>query len=75
MSFPYYDLYATAISTRNALILALTGLVLIGFELLAIVRQFRPTWLPAATWLIGVGGFYASLALLALLYLAGPQSR
>ena len=66
MTFPNYYLYLQATAERNLLYLILAVYVLMGLLLIELARRVRPDWQQAAAWLIGVGGFYATLAALYL---------
>jgi uncharacterized membrane protein YdjX (TVP38/TMEM64 family) len=70
MTFSRYAQYVTAIADRNALVLAIVFVVGIGFVILANIYILRPRWLKVATWIVGVGGWYATMAAVVVYMLA-----
>jgi len=70
MTFPYYHLYQEAITARNGLILATATVTLVGLNIIWLTARLKPAWRSIVLWTIGVGGFYAALALLSLWDLA-----
>lgn len=75
MVFPTYHLYEELIRTRNTMIMVLGMLVLLGFTAWGLIRQHKPAWSTRAIWIIGVGGFYATLVAVAVYDLIGPAAR
>ncbi len=71
MTFPYYHLYQSAIATRNWLVWGVFWIVLFGIGVLWLFVRSYPARRKLAVWIIGVGGFYVSLAGLVVLYFAG----
>ena len=61
MTFPNYWKYVEMITTRDHIVLAITICTLIVFGVVLYVRWLRPAWFHAAAYILGVGGFYATL--------------
>jgi len=68
MTFPTYHLYEELILARNTILMMLGLLILIGFMFWGYIRRYKPEWSLPAMWVIGVGGFYATLAALSIYY-------
>lgn len=66
MTFSKYHLFAEIVTTRDHIILTAAAAVLAVFVILYYVHWLRPKWFRLAAWLLGVGGFYATLALWAV---------
>jgi hypothetical protein len=75
MTFPYVQTFLETISTANYLVLFINAIVLGGFEVLLLIKRFRPGWFIRATWIIGVGGFYASLAAMVVFIIADSANH
>jgi hypothetical protein len=73
VAFSNYHFYVEAISQRDEAIFIIATLVLLACEILFLVRQWRPGWLKAATW-ITIGGFYATLAAMVVFVRAGAAA-
>jgi hypothetical protein len=63
MTFSNYHFYVELVRDRDHAILGVTMVVLLVFVILGYVRWLRPGRFRPAAWLLGVGGFYATLAL------------
>jgi hypothetical protein len=70
MEFPNYHLYSAMITQRDQTILTLVILVMVAFEILLVVRRFRPGWTRGVTYLF-IGGYYATLFALAVYLRSG----
>lgn len=68
MTFPTYHLYEELILARNTILLMIGLLVLTGFMLWGFTRRYKPAWSLPAMWIFGVGGFYATLAIVVVYY-------
>jgi len=75
MTFPTYYLYEDLIRSRNTILMLLAMLILVGFMLWWLTRQRKPEWSIPTMWLIGVGGFYATLAALSIYYFFWASTR
>lgn len=62
MTFSNYHIYVEIVAARDHVIFILTMFVLLVFVVLGYVALLRPKWLRPAAWLLGFGGFYATLA-------------
>lgn len=75
MTFPTYHLYEELISSRNTMIMVLAMLIMLGLTVWGLIRQHKPAWATRAIWIIGVGGFYATLVAVAVYDIVGPAAR
>lgn len=66
MSFSTYHLYVDLISQRDQYVLIIAMLICSFFELMWFLSRFRPAWVKPAIWIFGVGGYYATLAAMAV---------
>lgn len=75
MNYPYFYIYEQLVADRNTLVLSIAGVTLAGLFWIELLSRWRPTWRRRVVWILGIGGYYATLAAFVVYYFAGPQIR
>lgn len=72
MTFSKYHIYLKIVADRDHVVLVIMVLVIVALAVLGYVRGFLPKHFRLASWVIGAGGFYATLAAWAAYLFAHP---